>query len=88
MHESIAFALSVAARLVPALQLLQKLFPLSSWYLPASQGSQSPSSFAPSAAPYLPAWHEIQAAATEAAEYLPTTQLMQSESALEPVVAT
>jgi hypothetical protein len=38
MHESLAVALSSAARLVPALQLLQALFPLASWNLPASHG--------------------------------------------------
>ena len=41
MHESIVFALSLALRLLPAVQLLQKLFPPSSWYLPASHDMQS-----------------------------------------------
>jgi hypothetical protein len=35
-----AAASSFAARLVPAAQLLQKLFPPSSWYLPTSHGLQ------------------------------------------------
>ena len=33
-------ALSLAARLVPAAQLLHALFPLTSWYLPTSHGLQ------------------------------------------------
>ena len=41
MHELAKLALSAAARLVPAVQLLQKLFPLASWYLPASHVMQS-----------------------------------------------
>jgi len=41
MHELAKLALSSAARLVPAAQLLQKLFPPSSWYLPASHDMQS-----------------------------------------------
>jgi hypothetical protein len=41
MHELAKLALSAAARLVPAAQLLQKLFPPSSWYLPTSQSVQS-----------------------------------------------
>jgi hypothetical protein len=36
-----AAASPFAARLVPAAQLLQKLFPPSSWYLPASHDMQS-----------------------------------------------
>jgi hypothetical protein len=40
MHDSVVFALAVAARLVPAAQLLQALFPLYSWYLPTSHGLQ------------------------------------------------
>jgi hypothetical protein len=41
MHELAKLALSSAARLVPAAQLLQKPFPLASWYLPASHCVQS-----------------------------------------------
>ena len=40
MHEVAKLALSLAARLVPAAQLLQKLFPLTCWYLPTSHGLQ------------------------------------------------
>jgi hypothetical protein len=40
MHELTKLALSSAARLVPAAQLLQKLLPLTSWYLPTSHGLQ------------------------------------------------
>jgi hypothetical protein len=35
-----AAASSLALRLLPAVQPVQKLFPLKSWYLPASQSVQ------------------------------------------------
>ena len=59
MHELAEPASSAALRFVPAAQLLQKLCPSASWYLPPSHAMQAASLVELSTPTYLPGTHAV-----------------------------
>ena len=78
MHELLLFASSSAPRFVPAPQLLQKLCPSASWYLPPSQSMQSASLVELSTPTYLPASHPMHECIPADGWYRPTAHSVQS----------
>ena len=75
MQEDAEPALSLAARFVPAAQLLQNTWPSTSWNLPGSQSVQSLALKAPTAVVYFPTTHFVHVVLPESVWYWPGEQL-------------